>query len=217
MSSDTRKWQFSALRNSSCQLTEASDRKPPPSPDQGTKKDSEHSGAGAMPASERNRAKDFTVQRNESWEIVGLFMDVFVADAAAIRSKSPRDIQTELSPKLVRALLYLIQHGGTETTVGSLADGLGVSLGWASRVADELVSIGFLDRTRDERDRRIVQLQLSERAKKAGDQLWAAREGVVTAALNEVSPSERQAIVRFLRRYITELDAHGSKAGACHG
>jgi DNA-binding MarR family transcriptional regulator len=179
-------------------------------------KDSEHSSAGSMPASEKNSSNDIAVQRNESREIVGLFMDVFVVDAAAIRSKSPCDIQKELSPKIVRALLYLVQHGGTETTVGSLADGLGVSLGWASRVADELVSIGFLTRTRDSRDRRIVQLHLSEGAKEAGNQLWVAREGAVTTALNEVSPSERQAIVRFLRRFIVELHLQGSKTIARH-
>jgi DNA-binding MarR family transcriptional regulator len=211
MSLDTQKWHFSKLRNSSSQLMGESERKRHASADKGMQKGSEHSGAVFMPTSEKKRSEEFAAQRSESWEIVGVFMDIFVADAAAIRAKPPRDIETALSPKLVRALLYLVQHGDVEMTVGSLADGLGVSLGWASRVADELVSIGFLNRSRNSRDRRIVQLQLSERAKEVGDQLWAAREGAVTAALSEVSPSERQAIVRFLRRFIVELDLHGSK------
>lgn len=209
MSPDTQKWQLSTQRNSSGLLAGDPKRKLQSAPDKGMQKGSEHSGASAMPASEPNRANDAAAQRNESWEIVGLLMDVFVADAAAIRTNPQPDVHTELSPKLVRALLYLVQHGGTQMTVGSLADGLGVSLGWASRVADQLVSMGLLNRIRDLRDRRIVQLRLSERAKQVGDRLWAAREGAVTASLSEISVSERQAIVRFLRRFVAELNLHG--------
>ena len=209
MSLDTQKWQLSKLRDPSSHVMSEPERKRHADSDKGMPRTSEHSGAVCMPTSEKNNSRDVVVQQSESSEIVGLFMDVLAADSAATRAQPLRNIRTELSPKLIRALLYLVQHGGTEMTVGTLADGLGVSLGWASRVADEFVSMGFLNRTRDSRDRRIVQLQLSERAKKVGDELWAAREKVVTAALNEVPPGGRHAIVQFLRRFITELNSHG--------
>lgn len=215
MSSDARRWQFSKVRNSSSQLTEESEGNSRVGSNKGMPKQVEHSGTASPSIPAKTSSKELAVQRNDSREIVGLFLDVFVAGAAAIRSK-PGDIQAELSPKLVRALLYLVRHGGSETTVGSLADGLGVSLGWASRVADELVAIGFLTRIRDSRDRRIVRLELSERAKEAGNKLWAARERAVTAALSEVSPSEGQAIVRFLRRFVAELGSPGSKTRLRH-
>jgi DNA-binding MarR family transcriptional regulator len=215
MTLDAQRRHFSELHDCASQSTEDPERKRRASLDKGMHKDS-HSGAASRPALEQG-LKNFAVQRNESWEIVGLLMDVFVAHAVAIRTTPPHDTQTDLSPKLARALLYLVQHGGAEITVGSLADGLGVSLGWASRVADELVSIGFLQRIRGSRDRRIVQLQLNERAREAANQLWAAREGAVTAALKESSPAERQAIVHFLRRFIVELDLQGTKAGTRRG
>src|ERR1700742_1041547 len=113
MLSGTQKWQFSTQHNSSSQLTGELKKKVQSGPDKGMQKSSEHSAASAMPASETNRSKDAAAQRNESCEIVGLFMDVFVADAAAVRTKPRPDVHTELSPKLVRALLYLVQRAGT--------------------------------------------------------------------------------------------------------
>lgn len=154
----------------------------------------------------------FPVRREESWEMFGLFVNAILADVAATRAGPPSDVPVTVSPKLVRALLYLAQHGGRAMTVGELAEGVGVSLGWASRVADELVSIGLLERIRDDRDRRVVQLQLTPRATLVSGRLWSDREDAVVAALSEIFPEERPVIARFLRRLATELESHASKS-----
>jgi DNA-binding MarR family transcriptional regulator len=157
-------------------------------------------------------SQKFSVRRDESWEMFGLFMDAILADLAVTRMGPPSDLPRKISPKLARALFYLAQHGGCATTVGELADGVGVSLGWASRVADELVSIGLLERIRNEHDRRVVQLQLTPGATAINGRLWNDREGAITTALSEVSPEERPVIARFLRKLATELETQASKA-----
>jgi DNA-binding MarR family transcriptional regulator/transposase-like protein len=154
----------------------------------------------------------FPVRREESWEMFGLFVNAILADVAVTRSGPPSDVPMTISPKLVRALLYLAQHGGRAMTVGELAEGVGVSLGWASRVADELVAIGLLERIRDDHDRRVVQLQLTPRATVISGRLWSDREDAIVAALSEVFPEERQVIARFLRRLTAELESHASKS-----
>jgi DNA-binding MarR family transcriptional regulator/transposase-like protein len=154
----------------------------------------------------------FPVRREESWEMFGLFVNAILADVAVTRSGPPSDVPMTISPKLVRALLYLAQHGGRAMTVGELAEGVGVSLGWASRVADELVAIGLLERIRDDHDRRVVQLQLTPRATVISGRLWSDREDAIVAALSEVFPEERQVIARFLRRLTAELELHASKS-----
>lgn len=156
----------------------------------------------------------FAVRRDESWEMFGLFMDAILADLAVTRMGPPADLPRRISPKLARALFYLAQHGGCATTVGELAEGVGVSLGWASRVADELVSIGLLERIRNENDRRVVQLQLTPTATAINGRLWNEREGAITAALSEVSPEQRPLIARFLRKLAVELETQASKAPA---
>lgn len=144
----------------------------------------------------------------------GLFVNAILADVAVTRAGPPSDMPVTVSPKLVRALLYLAQHGGRAMTVGELAEGVGVSLGWASRVADELVSIGLLERVRDDRDRRVVQLQLTPSATLISGRLWSDREDAIVAALSEIFPEERPVIARFLRRLATELESHASKVSA---
>lgn len=156
-------------------------------------------------------AGKFPVRREESWEMFGLFVNAILADVAVARAGPPSD-GPAISPKLVRALLYLAQHGGRAMTVGELAEGVGVSLGWASRVADELVAAGLLERVRDDRDRRVVQLQLTARATVVSSRLWSDREEAIVAALSEVFPEERPVIARFLRRLTTELEMHASKS-----
>jgi len=103
--------------------------------------------------------------------------------------------------------LYLLQHRGTVVAVGDLAEGLRVSVGWASRVADELALMGFVNRVRSERDRRVVHLELTEKAIKVAERLWSDHEAAIAAALSDLFPNERATVARFLRRLSTELDA----------
>ena len=160
---------------------------------------------------EETSSPKFPVRDEESWEMFGLFINAILADVAVTRAGPPAGVPAKISPKLVRALLYLAQHGGSAMTVSELAEGMGVSLGWASRVADELVEAGLLSRVRDGRDRRVVQLRLTERATAINSRLWSDREGSIVAALSEAAPDERQAIARFLRRLTTELERHASE------
>ncbi len=160
---------------------------------------------------EKTLSLKYPVRHEESWEMFGLFVNAMLADVAVMRAGPPSGVPSKISPKLVRALLYLAQRGGCSMTVGELSEGLGVSLGWASRVADELVIAGLLNRVRDDRDRRIVQLRLTERATVISSRLWSDREGSIIAALGEAAPDERQAIARFLRRLTEELERHASE------
>lgn len=102
------------------------------------------------------------------------------------------------SDHAIRAAIYLYQHGGA--TVGSLATGLGISRGWASRVAEELVARGHVAREGDPDDRRVVNLRLTDLALDEIERAYRWRGDVVAAALAEHAPAERAAIRRFLRR-----------------
>ena len=105
-----------------------------------------------------------------------------------------------LSPHAVRAAMHLFQHG--RGTVGELADGLGVSMGWASRIADELERAGHIRRERDPLDRRVVRLRLSAHFARVAEELYQQRGAAVAAALATLGPEERDVVGRFLRRLI---------------
>lgn len=105
---------------------------------------------------------------------------------------------THLSPHAVRAIVAIYQHG--QCTVGELASTLGVSLGWASRIAEELVSRGYAVRGRAAEDHRVVRLRLSARALEEVDRAYRWRGDAVALALDGLDADQRAAVREFLRR-----------------
>ena len=139
-------------------------------------------------------------------EIVGfseLLVRLILASRAVERAR-PRS-GPDLSPHAVRATMHLIQHG--RGTVGELADGLGVSMGWASRIADELERAGHVLRERDALDRRVVRLRLSPAAERVAEQMYSERGRVVAEALAALTDAERAVVARFLGRLTAGLEA----------
>jgi DNA-binding MarR family transcriptional regulator len=152
------------------------------------------------------------VSRDEAFETSRLLVELLHAAHASRRAPETApaavaDAAQEAAPSdhLIRAAIYLYQHG--ERTVGQLADGLGISRGWASRVAEELVERGHARREGDPEDRRVVRLRLTEGSLAEIERAYRWRGDIVAAALAEHDPAEREAIRRFLRRVTGGLTA----------
>jgi DNA-binding MarR family transcriptional regulator len=159
------------------------------------------------------------VSRDEAFETSRLVVDLLHAAHASRRTgaapggEAP-DGGTGRAPAsdhAIRAAIYLYQHG--ERTVGQMATGLGISRGWASRVADELVERGHAARLGDPGDRRVVRLQLTERSLAEIERAYRWRGDVVAAALAEHGPAERAAIRRFLRDVAAGLAGDAAEEG----
>ena len=83
-----------------------------------------------------------------------------------------------------------------QPTVSRLAELLGVSKQGASRLADDMVSLGYLERTGDPADRRRTHLRLS-----------AAGERIRARALAESHAMEDELRERFGDRHVRQLRA----------
>jgi len=167
-----------------------------------------------------DRPRPAAVSRDEAFETSRLVVDLLHAAHASRRTAEavgdgaaggadPHAVPA--SQHAIRAAIYLYQHG--ERTVGQLADGLGISRGWASRVAEELVERGHVAREGDPDDRRVVHLRLTERSLAEIERAYRWRGDVVAAALAEHGPGERDAIRRFLRRVATDLASEANPGG----
>jgi DNA-binding MarR family transcriptional regulator len=115
-----------------------------------------------------------------------------------------------ISPNGIRAGMQRYQHA--PLTVGELARGLGISYGWASRVADELAASGYLERERSADDRRVVRVRLSDASLVQVEHAYRRRGDAVDAALRPFDTDERDVIQRFLRRLVDELRAASTTA-----
>jgi DNA-binding MarR family transcriptional regulator len=110
-----------------------------------------------------------------------------------------------LPPQAIRAAVHLYEHG--RTTIGGLAAGIGVSVGWASRIVEELEARRFVVRDRDPADRRVVWVRLSEEAIADVEGAYRWRDDAVARALAGMAPAERAAVRRFLEALVGALAA----------
>lgn len=116
---------------------------------------------------------------------------------------------TAVSPHAVRASIHLYQHG--QRTIGELASGLGISLGWASRVVSELETTGLAVRETDPQDRRVTRVKLSPAAMAMVEDTYRWRGDAIERALGGLDAEGRAAVQEFLRRTIAEFQAASTK------
>ena len=134
-------------------------------------------------------------------ELVHAAMATGDADAPGARGRA--GTSWRISPHAVRASIHVYQHG--ERTIGELAAGLGVSLGWASRVVSELEDAGLVLRTPDPTDRRVVRVSLAPDALAIVEDAYRWRGDAIERALAGLDADGRAAVRTFLRRAIDEL------------
>lgn len=104
------------------------------------------------------------------------------------------------SPHVIRAAIHITQH--ESVTIGELADGLGISQGWASRLVDDMERAGQLERERDPKDRRVSRVRLSPMAMDAVEHAYRWRGDAVEAALSDLTDAQRAGVRTFLRRFV---------------
>ncbi len=112
--------------------------------------------------------------------------------------------RTGLPQQQLEAAMHVALSGGL--TVGELAAALAVSPGWASRLADELVTDGHMVREQDAADRRIVRLRISPAMEAQCAEVRSERVAAVARALADASPAELAAFTRLLGRITGALE-----------
>lgn len=113
-----------------------------------------------------------------------------------------------VSPHAIRASIHLYQHG--ERTISELASGLGISMGWASRVVTELEESGLVARLVDPNDRRVTRISLTPAAGTMVEQAYRWRGDAIERAFDGLDAKGRAAVQQFLRNAVAEF---GKEAG----
>jgi DNA-binding MarR family transcriptional regulator len=117
-----------------------------------------------------------------------------------------------LSPHQVRVVITLVKRPGR--TISELAEAVGLSLGWASRVVEELEATGHVQRERDPEDRRVVRVSLTPPVQAVAEGVFRQRGQVVAAALAELEPAERATVQRFLERLTEGFEQLAGQVGS---
>jgi DNA-binding MarR family transcriptional regulator len=113
-----------------------------------------------------------------------------------------------LSPIQARFLVHLLHHGDELGRMGRLAAEFGLSRATVSDAVGTLEAKSLVYREPWLRDRRVATLRLTAEGKEvaAGLSGWA---DVVEEQLGSFAPGEKEAVMRFLMRLISELQGAG--------
>ncbi len=114
------------------------------------------------------------------------------------------DLDLELSKSQILAMLIVDRHG--EVIMSEIADYLNIPLSTATGIINRLVNKGYLLRERNESDRRIVSIQLTE----AGQALVAGIKVTINEYVERIdrllTEEEREMLMRVFIKVIEALN-----------
>jgi DNA-binding MarR family transcriptional regulator len=116
---------------------------------------------------------------------------------AGVAARTVSQATDDLTLPQHRTLVVLAEQGPRH--LADLAQALGVSPSTATRMCDRLVRKRLITRTRDEVDRREVDLSLTNAGKALVDEVAHRRKSELRKIVAEVPKDEREMLIRALR------------------
>lgn len=110
----------------------------------------------------------------------------------------------QLASGHIFVLMYLQQ---AETCrVNDVVKILGITSGAATGLTDKLVALGLIERTRQEDDRRVVQLSLTEKGKETVELMLKQRHAWFTEIVGQLEESKLDVILDAFKLLLQVLD-----------
>lgn len=95
---------------------------------------------------------------------------------------------------------------GEKVSMSHIANSLGVTFGTPTVTIDRLSEKGYVERIRDEGDRRQVFIKLSEKGLKVFEHVMSLRNELTKRVFGIFSPEERDAIISVIKKLNNEFE-----------
>ena len=92
-----------------------------------------------------------------------------------------------------------------------IAKYLHISFPAASGLVDRLVSLGFVQRTYDKNDRRVILIKLTPKGKKIAETTMATRREIIEEIFGCLSDTEKETYLRIIRKIKKNLHEKSNK------
>jgi DNA-binding MarR family transcriptional regulator len=127
-----------------------------------------------------------------------LFITTYKIEEKAIAKDSARRLS-------ISELHVLREIGvGRTRTMTHVADGLKISVGALTTAVNKLEDKGFVQRKRDLKDKRIVNIELTKRGEKAFEKHTSFHQKMIGAAVDGLDHEERAILLKALKK----IDQH---------
>jgi DNA-binding MarR family transcriptional regulator len=111
-------------------------------------------------------------------------------------------------------LLHRLETAGRELSLGEAAESVGITLPTASRLVDDLVHRGLIQRHEDPNDRRLKRVGLTESGRAALRRLGAARLSGLEEFIATLSDTERATLDHTLTTLLQRPEIAACRYGA---
>ncbi|WP_270170811.1 MarR family winged helix-turn-helix transcriptional regulator [Paenibacillus sp. SYP-B4298] len=122
-----------------------------------------------------------------------------------------RSLDYNLPLSHFRLLMFLHYRGKQKTA--ALADCLQVTPGAVTGIADKLLQRGLVERERDEQDRRVVYLRLTEEGETAVQSLHLIEQQLYDDIITQLDPHDIGHMTRIFNTMIQVIDTHNQRQG----
>lgn len=162
-----------------------------------------------MPRQSTKAPPPLVQEHHEAWkadlaEFAQAFRDV-LASVRRLRGRDTHLCGTALSHAQVELLVELHERG--ELSAGELAAAAQLTPATVTQMLEHLAEVGYVERTRPERDRRVVLSRLTARGEREIAAKRSEKQALWERALADVDPAELRAAARVLSRVGTMFDA----------
>ncbi len=114
---------------------------------------------------------------------------------------SKLSLQSDLSPAKFWFLVYLYRKG--KSTVNDLSQETCVTSGATSLAIKSLENRGYVERIRDQEDRRVVWVSLTEGGKKIVEELSQKRAKICEQLLENLTETEKEIFLLILKKMLS--------------
>ena len=102
------------------------------------------------------------------------------------------------------------------SSLGELAQALGLDKSTLSRTVDAVVNIGLVDRVFDPRDRRSVRLSLTSQGQTTCDRINEGNDGLFNRVFERIEPAGQQTVLKSFHELVAAMEAEmGGSCPAC--
>lgn len=118
-----------------------------------------------------------------------------------------------VSTKLTRSealVLYKLGKMGPQRA-SKLASSLFITTGGLTGITDKLVSGGYIYRKRDDEDRRVVYLSLSDKGKETLQLMYASRKAFISMLFEGISDQELKQLLQIIKKVQSNLEQANEK------
>lgn len=114
-------------------------------------------------------------------------------------------IYAETFPGSQSYIMFLLQQRGSKK-MSELAHSLHLTAGAVTTAADHLIEQAYIARVRDENDRRIIRLELTEKGSETLIELQQEGRKIMKSVFNDVSDAEMDLMISIFRRGTVNID-----------